>query len=155
MTTIIRTNSGNKDFLELVQLLDVDLALRDGEDHSFYSQFNKIDLIKYTVVVYEDGSAIGCGALKNVTPGTMEIKRMYVVPVCRGKGIAVKILSALENWAKELACEACILETGKRQPEAIKLYLKRGYKRIVNYGQYAGVANSLCFKKELINDSET
>ena len=154
MITIIRTNSGNKDFLELVQLLDADLAWRDGDDHSFYSQFNKVDLLKYTVVAYKDGSAIGCGAMKNFTPGTMKIKRMYVLPTSRGRGVAAKVLSTLENWAKELACESCILETGKRQPEAIKLYLKRRYRRIANYGQYAGIANSLCFKKELIIDSE-
>lgn len=150
MITLTKTNSKNKDFLKLVELLDSDLALRDGEDHSFYKQFNKIDIINYTVVAYEDGIALGCGAMKIVAPKTVEIKRMYVMPRCRGKGIAIKILSALEYWAKELAHDVCILETGKRQPEAIKLYLKSGYNRTSNYGQYIGIENSLCFKKELI-----
>jgi GNAT superfamily N-acetyltransferase len=79
----------------------------------------------------------------------MEIKRMYTLPESRGRGIAAKVLSDLENWTKELSFERCILETGKKQPEAIALYKKNGYKLIPNYGQYAEVENSLCFKKEL------
>jgi GNAT superfamily N-acetyltransferase len=106
--------------------------------------------MKLIVVAYEDGIALGCGAMKMVDPNTMEIKRMYVIPASRGKGIAIKVLAALENWARELTYEKCILETGKRQPEAIKLYLKSGYNRIPNYGQYTDVENSLCFQKEII-----
>ena len=153
MITIVRTNSKNKDFLELVQLLNDDLAERDGEDHSFYSQFNKVDALNHVVMAYEEGISLACGAMKTLISGTMEIKRMYVMPSNRGKGIALKILSALEGWAKELSYEVCVLETGKRQPEAIKLYERNGYKRISNYGQYIGIDNSLCFKKELIISS--
>jgi putative acetyltransferase len=54
----------------------------------------------------------------------------------------------LETWASELSFEKCILETGKRQPEAIRLYEKNGYKRIPNYGQYAQIENSVCFEKD-------
>jgi putative acetyltransferase len=79
----------------------------------------------------------------------MEIKRMYVVPESRGKGIATKILIELENWAKELSFTKCILETGKRQPEAISLYKKNDYKLIPCYRRYANVENSLCFEKEM------
>ncbi len=150
MITITRVNSKNKNFLKLVKLLDAELALRDGDDHNFYSQFNKVDLMKLIVVAYEDGIALGCGAMKMVDPKTMEIKRMYVIPASRGKGIAIKVLTALENWARELTYEKCILETGKRQPEAIKLYLKSGYNKIPNYGQYTDIENSLCFQKEII-----
>lgn len=148
---ISRTTPKNKDFLKLVRLLDVDLALRDGEDHSFYDQFNRVDQMNYAVLAYENGIPLACGAMKRIDSKTMEIKRMYVIPERRGKGIAIKILSALEDWAKELAYERCILETGKRQPEAIQLYQKHGYERIPNYGQYADIDNSLCFKKELTN----
>ena len=45
-----RTDSGDKDFRELVNALDKDLSIRDGEEHSFYAQFNKIDMIRYAVV---------------------------------------------------------------------------------------------------------
>jgi GNAT superfamily N-acetyltransferase len=145
---IVRTSSDNPDFKELVKLLDAELAERDGADHPFYAQYNKIDKIKFAVVAYENGKPVSCGAIKEYSNDTMEIKRMYTLPESRGRGIAVKVLSDLENWTKELSFERCILETGKKQPEAIALYKKNGYKLIPNYGQYAEVENSLCFKKE-------
>lgn len=147
MLKLQRTNSENEDFKKLVALLDADLAERDGEDHAFYDQFNKITDIKQALVAYDRGAPIGCGAIKEIEPGVMEVKRMYVPPQHRGKGIATKILSALEQWAKELSYKKCVLETGKRQPEAIELYKKNGYRIISNYGQYAGVENSICFEK--------
>src|SRR5258708_14585649 len=149
MIKIIRTNSDNPDFIGLVKRLDADLAERDGNDHSFYSQFNKIDKIRYAVVAYENSKPIGCGAIKEYSPDSMEVKRMYTSPDSRGKGIASQVLSALERWAAEFSYGKCVLETGKRQPEAIELYRKNGYKVIPNYGQYAGIENSVCFEKEM------
>jgi GNAT superfamily N-acetyltransferase len=149
MIKIIRTDSDNTDFVKLVKFLDADLAERDGNDHSFYSQFNKIDKIKYVVVAYENDQPIGCGAIKEFAPGIMEVKRMYTLPEWRGKGIAAKVLADLEIWAAEMLYDKCVLETGKRQPEAIALYKKSGYKIIPNYGQYAGIENSVCFEKEM------
>jgi GNAT superfamily N-acetyltransferase len=149
MTKTVRTDSLNEHFIELVKLLDADLAIRDGEDHSFYAQFNKIDLIKYAVVAYENNIPLGCGAIKAFDANTMEIKRMYVKPESRGKGIASKILSELEAWASELSYNKCLLETGIKQPEALRLYTKNGYERIPNYGQYSDIIGSLCFEKEL------
>ena len=149
MVTIIRTNSDNKDFVSLVKSLDADLSGRDGADHPFYAQYNEIDKIKYVVVAYENGKPVSSGAIKEFSRDTMEVKRMYTLPEFRGKGLASKVLSELEKWAKELGCEKCTLETGKKQPEAIALYKKKGYKIIPNYGQYAGVENSVCFEKEI------
>jgi len=149
MLIVIKTNSDNSDFIELVKLLDAELAERDGADHPFYAQFNKIDKIKYVVVAYENDKPVSCGAIKEYTPDTMEVKRMYTLPESRGKGIATKVLMELEKWAKELGYVKCILETGKKQPEAIALYKKNGYKLIPNYGQYAEVENSVCFDKEM------
>ena len=149
MIKIIRTDSGNNDFIELVKHLDADLAEKNGNEHSFYAQFNKIDKLKHVVVIYENAKAVGCGAMKEYSPGILEIKRMYTVPQSRGKGIATKVLAELEKWAHELGYEKCILETGKKQPEAVKLYQKNGYKSIPNYGQYAGIENSLCFEKNI------
>lgn len=153
MLTITRTNSQNQDFIELVKLLDADLAIRDGEEHSFYDQFNKIDLIKYVLVAYESKKPIACGAIKLFESRIMEVKRMYVLPTFRGKKIAQNILLELEKWAVELGNEKCILETGKKQPEAIALYKKCGYNLIANYGQYTGVENSVCFQKLLVRKS--
>ncbi len=147
MIKIVRTSSENKDFIDLVKLLDDDLAERDGNDHAFYHQFNKIDVIKHAVVLYENQRPLGCGAIKEFDSTTMEVKRMYTTPESRGKVIATKILSELEKWTEELSYEKCVLETGKRQPEAIQLYTKSGYKMIPNYGQYVGIENSLCFEK--------
>jgi putative acetyltransferase len=154
MINIIRTNSDNKDFTDLVKHLDADLAKRDGADHSFYAQFNKVDKIKHVVVAYENDIPIGCGAIKEFDPATMEVKRMYTLPQGRGKGIAGKILAELERWAAESSYSTCVLETGKRQPEAIGLYQKHGYKIIPNYGQYAGIDNSVCFEKKLNQDGK-
>jgi len=149
MDNLIRTDSQNFDFKNLVRLLDAELAITDGEEHAFYDQFNKIDLIKYAIVGYTENRPVACGAIKEFDVQTMEVKRMYVVKSERGKGEASRILKALENWAREMSYSRCVLETGIRQPDAIALYKKNGYTLIPNYGQYIGIENSLCFEKYL------
>lgn len=149
MYHIIRTNSENTDFIALTQLLDAELKVRDGEEHAFFAQFNKIDAIKYTIVVYEDEKAIGCGAIKHYETGIMEVKRMFVSLEYRGKGVASAVLRELETWATELEYTKCILETGYNQPEALQLYKKNQYEIIPNYGQYENIENSVCFAKVL------
>lgn len=146
---IKRIDSSHLDFHNLVKFLDADLAVRDGDDHAFYHQFNGIDTLKNCVVVYVDHIAVACGAFKPFSEDTVEIKRMYTDPQYRGKGLASKALNELEAWAKEGGYKKCILETGIKQPEAIALYEKSGYGRIPNYGQYHGVENSICFEKIL------
>ena len=146
---IKRTNSENKDFIELVKLLDADLAIKDGKDHSFYHQFNKIENIKYVVLAYLSDEVVGCGAIKEYETGVMEIKRMFVHPSHRGNGIATQVLFELEKWSAELGFHKCILETGINQPDAIRLYRKNNYQLISNYGQYGGLENSFCFEKKL------
>ena len=147
MLTLSRTDSSNQDFQALVLLLDADLRIRDGEDHAYYAQFNKIDLIQHVVVAYVGNQAVGCGAFKPYAENAVEIKRMFVRPEFRGQQIAQQVLAALEAWANELHATRCILETGHKQPEAIRLYQGSGYERITNYGQYAGVENSVCMQK--------
>ena len=149
MTKIIRTDSGNLDFIELVKQLDAYLAEIDGDDHEFYAQYNKTGALKNVVVAYEDEIPIACGATKEFQPGIMEVKRMYTIIPFRGKGIATKVLTELENWGRELSVNKFVLETGKRQPSAIQLYQRSGYKIIPNFGQYVGMENSVCFEKEL------
>jgi len=153
MTNLVRTNSDNSDFRGLVALLDQDLQIRDGDEHSFYAQFNKVDKIRHVVVAYEHDEAVGCGAIKEYAEGVAEIKRMFVRAERRGRGIAKSILSELETWASELNFSECILETGIKQPEAIALYQKSGYKTIPNYGQYSQVENSVCMKKLILIES--
>ena len=149
MTHLIRTDSSNKDFIDLVKLLDADLAIRDGDKHDFYDRYNSIENLRHVVLAYEDEKAVACGAIKAYDRVCVEIKRMYTPPEHRGKGLASSILSELEAWAREEGNERCILETGIKMPEAIGLYLKSGYKIIPNYGQYIDASDSRCFEKYL------
>ena len=149
MIRLKRTNSDNPDFIQLVSLLDAYLARIDGEEHVFYAQLNKTDKIIHVIVAYENEQAVSCGAIRDFNGQAMEVKRMFTLPQYRGKGIAKKVLIELEKWAAELSYGKCILETGLRQPEAIELYTKSGYKNIPNYGKYQGVGNSVCFEKEI------
>ena len=149
MIKLIRTDSSDKGFQNLVIDLDKDLKEKNGEANDFFAQFNKIDLIKNTVVAYDDILPVGCGAMKRYDEATMEIKRMFVPIENRGKGIAGSILVELENWARELGYKKFVLETGDKMQEAIGLYKKSGYEIIANYGQYLGVETSICFEKKL------
>lgn len=150
MINIVKTNSENKDFQSLVIELDADLAIRDGADmHDFYHQFNGISQLNQVVVFYENDVAVACGAFKPFGADAVEIKRMYTQPLMRGKGMASLILDALEKWALELGFTRAVLETGIRQPEAIALYHKNGYRTVTNYGPYVGLEDSICFEKQL------
>ena len=149
MLTLTRTASENPDFRVLVQLLDRYLAEIDGAEHGFYAQYNTIALLQHVVVAYQDGEPVGCGAFKEIAPGTAEIKRMFVAPAQRQRGVARAVLAELEKWAAELGYAACVLETSKRQSAAIALYERSGYVLTPNYGQYVGVANSVCLRKSI------
>ena len=147
--SIKRTNSSDVDFVKLVKLLDTELAIIDGDEHGFYAQYNKIDKINHVVLVYDNDVPIACGAIKEFSTEAMEVKRMFTQPDFRGKGVASLLLSELEKWAKKLGYQKCVLETGKRQEDAVALYQKNAYQIIPNYGQYVGIENSVCFEKKL------
>ncbi|WDF66698.1 GNAT family N-acetyltransferase [Flavobacterium sp. KACC 22763] len=147
-----RTTSQNTDFSNLIVKLDANLASRNGEMQEYFNQFNKIDAIKHVIIAYVNGIAVGCGAIKQFDDKSAEVKRMFVSEEFRGRGIARKILNELENWAKELGYASTVLETSNVQVEAVELYNKSGYGVIENYGQYAGIESSICFKKELLFD---
>ena len=149
MPEIKRTDSADKDFLSLVSLLDKELAERDGSERDFYNHFNKLENIKNVIIVFAGDFPAGCGAVKKYSDDTMEVKRMFTAPQYRSKGLASLVLAELEKWALELGYSKCILETGKRQPEAIALYKKCGYNVIPNYDQYINIDNSVCFLKIL------
>lgn len=146
---LLKTNSKNKDFLNLIRLLDESLRITDGEDFGFYNQFNNLELIKNVIVAYKNHKPIGCGAFKRFDENTVEIKRMFVVPDYRSQGIAGSILTELESWARSSGFTKCVLETGINQIEALGFYKKAGYLIIPNYEQYKGLNTSVCFKKVL------
>jgi len=148
MIEIRRTDSQNSEFIRLVQLLNSELAKRDGASHPL-SQFNTINHLKYVVLAFKEGKAIGCGAISRYENEAMEIKRMYVSSELRGQRIGEKMLSELENWARELGITKCLLFTGSKQPEANKLYQRNGYKQIQKYGKLKDIPDCLCFAKDM------
>ena len=150
MIRLIRTTSANKDFIDLVKVLDAYLKITDGDEHEFYNQFNSIEALKNVVVAYDNDTPIGCGAFKPYDKTTVEIKRMFVSSSKRVNGVGKLILKNLEDWSKLMGYISCVLETGKRQIEAVNFYKKCGYTEISKYGQYKDMENSLCFKKDII-----
>lgn len=148
MFSLVRTDSNNADFKNLTRLFDEFLIDIDGDEKDFFAQYNQIYLDN-VLICYENEVALGCGAIKEYESNKGEIKRMFVLPEGRGKGIASKILAELEQWAKELNFNSVQLETSQKLKGAIALYRKFGYEDIPNYGQYIGVKSSMCMKKML------
>lgn len=150
--TIKRTDNSDKDFNMLVSLLDMDLLERYKEKQAEYDKYNKIENLDTVVVAYDGNKPVGCGCFKQFANDTVEIKRMYVQPEYRQKGIGAMILRELEKWAREKGFNYAVLETAQKQPEAIHLYHKSGYTVIDNYGQYVNMPLSICLKKSLKPD---
>lgn len=144
---LVKTNSDNSDFKMLSALFDEFLIDIDGDERDFFAFYNNVQLDN-VLVVYENEVAIGCGAFKKYDNHTAEIKRMFVLPNQRGKGTATLILSELESWATQQGFTSYILETSPKLTSAVALYKKTGYHLIPNYGQYIGVENSICMKKD-------
>ena len=109
------------------------------------------DLAVVLVARDEDGTAIGCGALRGLAAGVAELKRMYVVPTARGRGVSKALLAALEDEARRRGWTTLRLETGPRQPEAIALYTRAGYGPIEAFGAYVteDAGDSLFFERAL------
>jgi GNAT superfamily N-acetyltransferase len=147
MNKIIRTDSRNNDFIELVKLLDRDIAERDETAHARFGEFNTIEKLNYVVVIYDNNLPVGCGAIKKFNENSTEVKRMFLKTEYRGKNFATKILQELEEWSKEMQFERCVLQTSHQHPEAIRFYKKSGYVLIDNYGAYNSISDSLCFEK--------
>ena len=146
---LIRSNSTHQDFKNLVGELNAYLRVVDGDEHAFYDQYNGIENLNHVVVAYLNGEPIACGAFKKFDSSSVEIKRMYTKPEARKNGVASQVLRELEFWAVEENFENTILETGKRQVEAVKFYQKNKYVVMPNFGPYQGIENSVCFKKNL------
>jgi putative acetyltransferase len=96
-----------------------------------------------------DGEPVGCGAVRRLDDETAEIKRMYVVPAMRGKGIAHRLLATLEAEARRLGVKRLVLETGDRLPAAMALYTRAGFVRIPPFGEYIGSPLSVCMARTL------
>ena len=152
--TFRRATSADPTFCEFVDQLNAYLAPINGEEHTFYDSHSKTDSIPHVLVAYQDELAVGCGALRELAPGTVEIKRMYVPPAGRGQGVGSRVLAALEAWAAELGFERAVLETGNYMPDALALYRKNGYAEIERYPPYVEAERSVCFGKMLVDWEE-
>jgi putative acetyltransferase len=146
-----RTTADDAAFRTLVAELDADLHRRYDRVQDAYDGFNILPADTRTVIVVEDGTPLGCGCIKLLEPSTVEIKRMFVSPHARRRGIARTVMNALETWARELGATTALLETGYLQHEAIALYEHLGYDRTDPFGPYAepGMDSSVCMRKAL------
>jgi putative acetyltransferase len=149
MPEIIRTNSENPDFQNLTSELDDELCRIYNTNKEDYEEYNRITGLATVVLAYENGVAIACGCFKQFDEHRIELKRMFVKPGFRGKGIASMMVAGLEKWASELGYPTAILETGKGQPEAIALYRKLGYEDIPHFGEFPEESRSVCLGKDL------
>jgi GNAT superfamily N-acetyltransferase len=127
-----------------------EIARRYGEDDTEPGEKpSAADVTVFLLAREATGRAVGCGALRALADGTGEIKRMYVEPAARGRGVARAVLAALEDAARSRHWHTLLLETGDRLHEAVRLYTKAGFVRVDNYGPYKGVTTSVCFAKAL------
>jgi GNAT superfamily N-acetyltransferase len=110
---------------------------------------SEADVVVFFVAYEHGGTAVGCGGLRELGDGAGEIKRMYVTPPWRGSEFATSLLKVLEDWARGQGWRCLRLETGDRQPDAVRFYTRSGYERIPNFGAYAGVEASRCFERLL------
>ncbi len=138
------------DALALIRDLSAELGARYGDDGAGAFRPADVDVAGAAFVVARlAGRPVGCGALRPLEPGVGEVKRMYVEPSMRGRGISRLILGKIEAAAVEFGYRALRLETGLRQPEAIGLYETAGYRRVPRYGMYVDNPLSVCFEKQL------
>jgi GNAT superfamily N-acetyltransferase len=101
------------------------------------------------LVAFEDGEAVACGGVGRLDAGTGELRRMYVLPAHRGRGLGRAMLEHLEETARALGYAKMRLETGNEAPEALGLYTAAGYHPIPCWGPFATDPKSLCFEKQL------
>jgi GNAT superfamily N-acetyltransferase len=137
----------------LIAALNAELTERypNPEDNFFSLDPDEVGPGRGAFVVARavDGTAVGCGAVRVIEPGVAEVKRMYVVPDWRGRRVAARVLAALVERAGDLDVRRLVLETGDRQPEAIALYERHGFRRIPRFGPYIDAVNSVCMERVL------
>lgn len=101
------------------------------------------------VITRVDGRAVGCGALRRLDETTAEVKRMWVEPALRGRGVAKEVLDHLETAARVMGVSRLVLETGIYQAEAIGLYRRVGFNPVRCWGEYADVLTRVCLEKRI------
>ena len=152
MFAVRRTTSSDPRLAPLIADLDRDLQSRYGAVQALYAPHNAVkdDAQPFVIALDDDDrTAIACGSFRPYDATTVELKRMFVAPAARRRGVARAVVGELEAWAREQGFTTAILETGDRQGEAIALYERCGYTRIPAFGPYAGLPASVCMRKAL------
>lgn len=140
---------GYDDAAELIAELDADLAVRYGsDDDPVQAHPEEFELPHGRFfIVTEHGTPLACAGIRRIAPGTAELKRMYVRPAARRRGLARLLLATCEEAAAELGFDELWLETGDAQPEAVALYLSAGYEPVPAFGQYQHSPRSITLGK--------
>jgi putative acetyltransferase len=136
----------------LIAALDAELTATYPEDGALHFRLDaaEVDAGRGAfLVAHLDGEPVGCGAIRRLSADSVELKRMYVAPVARGRGVARRLLAALEAEAIALGAARMLLETGARQHQAIAMYTRAGYAPIAPFGEYPICPLSLCMAKDL------
>lgn len=137
------------DFVELTQALDRELRARNGDAQDTYDGFNALVGIADVVIAYEGGRPIGCASFKVREPGLAEVKRVFVRPKLRGRGVSKALMAALERRARGSGIRTLLVETSRTFPEANGLYPGLGFAVTENFPPYEGLELSICYRKEL------
>jgi GNAT superfamily N-acetyltransferase len=149
---IRREEIGSAFVQQLIGALNAELEERYPEEGANFFRLDADEVADGRgafLVAYLDGQPVGCGAIRKNEPGVAEIKRMYVAPHVRGRGVGRLVLDELEAIARQLGVRRLVLETGPRQPEAIALYRRAGFVEIPLFGEYVGAEFSVCMAKDL------
>ncbi|NLF05492.1 MAG: GNAT family N-acetyltransferase [Actinomycetales bacterium] len=150
--TIERVDWANEELQSLVAAQQTELLERYGDEDIDDGVSTRP--LEAAVLIRHEGVAVACGALRDPVEafgeGVGELKRMYVVPEHRRKGLSRIVLRELEKIALERGLRRLVLETGVLQPEAIGLYVTEGYLLIDNYHPYEDEDSSRCFAKSLV-----
>ncbi|MFJ5699543.1 GNAT family N-acetyltransferase [Arthrobacter sp. NPDC093139] len=134
--------------LRSMQRAELD-ARYGSDDHEPGTAPSAEDITFFVVARDSQGTAVACGALRQLDVGSAEIKRMFVLPSHRGTGVAPAVLRSLEAEAVRRGLNELKLETGTAQPDAIRFYEREGYMLIDNFGPYAGEPLSVCYARTL------
>ena len=145
------TDGGNEDFKKFYLLTEEYYSkIVGGKDNRLgFMPYNLSDSIGDVIIAYDSGKAVACAGLKGYSRSDAEIKRVWVQPEYRGKGIATKLMVAVEEKARCMGFERAILQTREIMTDAVALYEKLGYSRIENYPPYDKLDGAVCFAKRL------
>lgn len=148
---IVYTDGCNADFIALCHELDDSLnELVGGEaNRAGYLPYNKLDDIHDVFLACDGGAPAGCASFKRYDTECAEVKRVFVRPAYRGRGLGDALLARLEAEAAAQGYRALVLESGEPLAAAMALYCRRGYRVIPNYGPYRDMPGSVCMRKEL------